>query len=41
MQSVKSQDRKSGSREKSREKQGIVPFDKIKEQRRLKEAEHR
>ncbi|XP_054837652.1 scaffold attachment factor B1-like isoform X2 [Eublepharis macularius] len=39
--SVKSQDRKSESREKSRERQGIVPFDKIKEQRRLREIEHR
>ncbi|KAJ6655394.1 hypothetical protein lerEdw1_005452 [Lerista edwardsae] len=37
--SIKSQDRKSESREKSRERQGIVPFDKIKEQRRLREAE--
>ncbi|XP_053148579.1 scaffold attachment factor B1-like isoform X2 [Hemicordylus capensis] len=36
---VKSQDRKSESREKSKERQGIVPFDKIKEQRRLREAE--
>ncbi|NWI60046.1 SAFB1 factor, partial [Calyptomena viridis] len=35
--SVKSQDRKS----ESRERQGIVPFDKIKAQRKLREAEQR
>uniref|UniRef100_A0A8C9MQV4 SAFB1 factor n=1 Tax=Serinus canaria TaxID=9135 RepID=A0A8C9MQV4_SERCA len=34
--SVKSQDRKS----ESRERQGIVPFDKIKAQRKMREAEH-
>nr|XP_056701573.1 scaffold attachment factor B1 [Euleptes europaea] len=39
--SVKSQDRKSESREKSRERPGVVPFDKIKEQRRGKETDHR
>ncbi|XP_077188225.1 scaffold attachment factor B1-like isoform X2 [Paroedura picta] len=39
--SIKSQDRKSESREKSRERQGVVPFDKIKEQKRLREIEHR
>ncbi|XP_056368584.1 scaffold attachment factor B1-like isoform X1 [Oenanthe melanoleuca] len=36
-QSVKSQDRKS----ESRERQGIVPFDKIKAQRKMREAEQR
>ncbi|KAF2980467.1 hypothetical protein EK904_008366 [Melospiza melodia maxima] len=35
--SVKSQDRKS----ESRERQGIVPFDKIKAQRKMREAEQR
>ncbi|XP_051495594.1 scaffold attachment factor B1-like isoform X3 [Apus apus] len=35
--SIKSQDRKS----ESRERQGIVPFDKIKAQRKLREAEQR
>uniref|UniRef100_A0A8D2P7C7 RRM domain-containing protein n=1 Tax=Zosterops lateralis melanops TaxID=1220523 RepID=A0A8D2P7C7_ZOSLA len=35
--SVKSQDRKS----ESRERQGIVPFDKIKAQRKMREAEER
>ncbi|XP_074893755.1 scaffold attachment factor B1-like isoform X1 [Buteo buteo] len=35
--SIKSQDRKS----ESRERQGIVPFDKIKAQRKMREAEQR
>uniref|UniRef100_A0A8C6IR92 Uncharacterized protein n=1 Tax=Melopsittacus undulatus TaxID=13146 RepID=A0A8C6IR92_MELUD len=37
VKSIKSQDRKS----ESRERQGIVPFDKIKAQRKMREAEQR
>ncbi|XP_015269399.1 PREDICTED: scaffold attachment factor B1-like isoform X2 [Gekko japonicus] len=39
--SVKSQDRKSESREKSKERQGTAPSDKNKEQKRPRDVEHR